>query len=115
MDQKNAFSVLDDSELENVGGGYFQVSKWRSYVAGTVVPALNALYASAPASDQQIIQLIYSKFQQTVTQDAAIAGPINGLYSTFLSTYRCQLKSGAVAQSLESILQSAVRYIQNNS
>lgn len=114
MEQKKMFTALNDDALDQVTGGYLEVSKWRNYVAETVAPAIFALSSAASDNDKTIINTVYGVFQGTAIPGAAISSTIQNLWNDFTLTYRDRLESQDVKTKLGQIISDAKDYLKQH-
>lgn len=114
MDQKNGFAAMEDEALNQVVGGYLEVSKWRMYVTDSVVPSLNKLMLNASANDKAVINSVFSVFQGTLVPGASVAVPIQKLWNDFNQTYRDRLESQNIKSVLGQVIYDAKDYINRN-
>ena len=114
MELKKQFAAMNDEDLDQVTGGYLEVSKWRAYVSNTVVPSINSLMFNASANDQMVINSIYSVFQGTMIPGAAVKEPIQNLCNAFDLDYRNRLENQNIRSVLGRVLSDANDYITRN-
>lgn len=114
MELKKQFAAMNDEDLDQVTGGYLEVSKWRAYVSNSVMPAINPIMNSASANDRAIINTVCSVFQGTMVPGAAVAEPIRNLWNDFNLRYRDRLESQNVKNSLGQVISDAKDYISRN-
>lgn len=114
--EKNAEGIteLNESVLENVSGGYLQVSKWIAYATQNILPALILQRDTADASDQRILDRFYSTIQGTMVSGASVAAPIQNLRSDYYSNSRSTVHSASVRQTLDNAINMACSYLAAN-
>ena len=107
------FQAIEDSTLEQVSGGYLQVSQWRSYVSTDLIPLITAQLATADTVDNTILNQVYSALQGTMIPGASVAGAIEQLSSDYYLS-RSSIHSDAVRQALDSVVSLASNYMAEN-
>lgn len=111
---KKGFVELNDCALDSVAGGYLQVSKWRTYATNNILPVILQAKNSADASDQIILDTIYNTIQGTLIPGADVCVPVRNLRDTFLNSTCYGVHSASVRSTLESALNSACSYLDEN-
>lgn len=114
MSQNEKFEAVADELLDNVAGGYLQVSKWREYVSVQVAPVLNGLMVNASENDKSIISAVLSIVQSTMIPGAEVAAPIRNLWTRYNTVYRPSLQGETVKKTMDQALYSAKMYIDQN-
>lgn len=108
------FNAVSDEMLENVAGGYLQVSKWRDFSSTQVMPVLNGLMRSASENDKVIINQVCGILQATTIPGADVAQPVKSLWINYNNSLRPRLQSENVKTAMDQALYSAKMYIDQN-
>ena len=111
---KKGFAPLNEDVMEQVTGGYLQVSQWRNYVGQSILPPLLAQYGAADASDQQVIDRVHGVIQSTMIPGAEVCSAIYGLRAEYQSSLRANVHSSAVRQTLDDAINLACDYLDTH-
>lgn len=105
---------LQDSVLDQVSGGYLEVSKWRQYATQNILPPLILQKDTADASDKIILDKVYNTIQGTLVPGASVVAPIQNLRSEYHSSIRSGVHSASVRQTLDNAINMSCSYLDSH-
>lgn len=116
LNEKNNkdFQKMEDNDLEQVVGGYLQVSRWRDYATTDLLPLIIVQQGSADNNDKAILDKVYSAIQSTMVPGASVVDPMDQLYADYYYVNRTNIRSDSVRQTLDTVLTRISNYLSAN-
>lgn len=105
---------LHESVLDQVSGGYLEVSKWRQYATQNILPPLILQKDTADASDKIILDRVYNTIQGTLVPGASVVAPIQNLRSQYFGSFRSGVHSASVRQTLDNAINMSCSYLDSH-